>query len=348
LLNYKKKILLIIFCYLFTNIDCLCKDNKNINFSIDYGYLWHNRLVHDQGELNNCHLFAFLSALESRHYKDNKELILLSPLDLFYLNLYKIRTIFDNSGFLNHPMQNFIPYNLGNSLESGNQFINLDIIKKYGTTTYKKRPYPQRENLDYCELLEKTNKLNDTWKKCKQMVAFSESRTYSQWEKQRKIIKDIFMKEGYNNISEDFKFKEFKEDRYYIKKFTKKIKIKSVPLFYNLPNYSIEKILQHLTCNPIIISVVDSNNLDSKNTANHYRDPSHDILLIGYNSKTKKVRIRNSYGVGIEEYNKNNFATHIREAHFLYRKYEKKKNCTKKDNHSVQFYREGIDNKENY
>ena len=332
--------------YLFSSIYCFCKNNQNINFSIDYGYLWHNRLVHDQGELNNCHIFSFLSALESRHYKDKKELILLSPLDLFYLNLYEIRTIFDNSGFLSHPMQNFVPYKLYPNLESGNQFINLNIIKKHGTTTYKKRPYPKRESPNYCELLKKTNKLQDTWKKCKQIEACSKSRTYLQWEKQRKEIKDFFMREGYNHISEDFKIKNFKEDRYYIKKFTKRIKIKSIPIYDNLPNYSIEKILQHLTCNPIIISVVGSKNLNSKNTANHYESPSHSILLIGYNSKTKKVRIRNSYGVGIEEYNKKNFATHIRGAYFLYRKNEKKKNCTKKNNHSVQFYIENSDQKQ--
>jgi hypothetical protein len=326
------KIKITVFLFVCQNIFA----SKFEGHSIDYRYIWQEKSAIDQGEIPNCHVFTLVSALEAQFYKENRQIYHLSDLDLYLIHMYDSKRIFSNPGFLSNPLQRIGNHYRIDNLSSGSIGNNLKIAKKYGLVSHANLSYPQTKSPEYLDLLQKAGTNKKVWDECKSIYhELPRAAKISQFKKARRQIEKIYLDKSYKDYS-GYEFKKNSlEERKIVKQLSKNISIQEFHIYNNDTSGSVQKIKEYLSCNPVVVSSVENENLDKAYFGSYHDSDSHSMLIIGYNNKNKKFVVRNSWGNSIEEYNAKTFITHVVSAGFLHKKGSKKKNCSLEEGETV-------------
>lgn len=320
--------------------------------NIDYSHIWKDAPLRDQGPVGNCHSFTTVALLEARYYKENYIYRALSPYDLFVNHMLASSKIFKAQPFMSHPLQEFVLFDGSETMEAGDDFTNLKLVKKYGLPLDLNRPYPKPGSAQMKTLLKNIETNTRIWR-----LAFWEQHTLDleasvfKAEKVRKLIAKLYHDEALTGFIEDDARELYKEDRENIKSFVNGLSLKKVSYLGFQSHTKKKRLVSYLKCNPVLVSIKNYEKLDLKGNMRRPNekissrksdakdDSLHSVVLIGFLPGTNEFLVKNSWGLAVERFNADKFAQKVHDAAYLRRAFEKTRDCTFSEN-PIRFHNE--------
>ena len=314
---------------------------------IDYTHIWKDAPTRDQGGIGNCHIFTTVGLLEARYYREHYIYRALSPYDLFINHMLESVKLFKAQGFMTHPLQEFVLYSGNESLEGGNEFSNLKLIKKYGLALDDQKPYPSPGTEEMDKLLNDVRMNTYMWQHAFREQDMTEyNANVFTCEKVRKNIKNLYKNSALKGFEDDAERELYREDREHIREFAKGLKLKKTPYLGNWRGTKKERMVSYLRCNPLVLTVSNYEKLIPKDAnqsllfakkkpgkkKNIFEESLHSVLLVGFIESTNDFLIKNSWGYQIERFDADKFSVHVKEAAYLKRGFEKTSDCTYAEN----------------
>ena len=312
---------------------------------IDYTHIWKDGPIRDQGKVGNCHSFTTVALLEARYFKENYLYRAFSPYDLFINHMLETEKMFKKQRFLTHPLQEFVIYGKTKSLDGGNEFSNLKLVKKYGLALDEQQPYPAPGTEAMDELVESVRKNSYIWRHAyheQDIVPYNAN--VFKCEKVRKNIASLYKQNALNGFYENDTREEFIEERKEVKKFVKGLKLKKTSYLGHWRGHKKERLVSYLRCNPLVLTISNYHKLIPKDRDQRgkssgvevkddlFNPPLHSVVLVGFIEGTNDFLIKNSWGHQVERYDADKFSERVEEAAYLRRGFEKTSNCTYAEN----------------
>lgn len=251
--------------------------------SLDHTNLWPENSIRDQGYVGSCHSFAQASLFEAKYKQLTGKNIDISEADMFqehYRNNKAISSqVYDHNDNYNEMMG-----------EGGWEHIDFEIIRNMGVCTERAKPYNTLHG-QLSNWRQERDQLRNRLKQCPMPSFFDTLKeVYNVTQDSVKVV---------SKLNEDLKSSNelsCMEERHMTRSFARKLS----PYTAYKNSYWTDKgfnndLMNWLKCGPITIGVKGYGSILGGNVPSGH-EGGHAVAIAGYDCKTKKFKIRNSWG----------------------------------------------------